>query len=386
MNIFFERFFLIYIAFISVSFNIEWLYLFGSFAYADLALPLLIISLFKNQVFKFNSFQILLLFIFLLSLLSTYLSFFNYSTPSSLGYLTRSLYFLILFTLISSVQIEKERVVKAVCYGLLISLISSWLIWSTNPRYFALTNIPMLHVLESPLNLYVNRNETGLASSILALIAFYSLIYKKIFSRNVSLIIFAFAIFSSIISFSRGTWVVAILGITLIMFLRFRLVSIFFVSFFLSSLLFLIPIEGVGLIDAFLLRLESDETNFYRYQYILDAFKIGLDNFFLGIGPGNYKEYAIQNGFLKTIDPHNTYMQSFAELGIFGLIFCISIYFFAVSKSFVNINKDSINVLLFTIFSCLAVDGLISGLSLSMKILYILAGVAFSERINAEKT
>ena len=92
------------------------------------------------------------------------------------------------------------------------------------------------------------------------------------------------------------------------------------------------------------------------------------------------EEYAIQNDYLVTIDPHNTYLQYFAELGIFGLLLCFLIYFVLVLKSLREINYDNLYVILLTIFVCLAVDGLISGLSLSMKLIYIFAGIAFNEK------
>ncbi len=375
-----EKLFLIYIFFISLSYNLKWFYISGSFAYADILLPILILIMVFRQKYKVLPFQILLFLLFLLTAFSTYFSLFNYATPSSMGYLLRALYFLVLFTLISSFEIEREKVIKALAYGLTFSLVIAWYIWSTSPRFFAFSNVPMLHVLDSNLNAYVNRNETGLTASILGLISFYALIYKRIFSNSTALIIFLFALSSSFLSFSRGSWVITILGISIILFLRLRIKSILFISFLIFPLVLLVPIEGIGIFDLIFLRLESVASNFYRYQYLIDAIDIGFTNFFLGVGPGNYREYAIQNDYLVTIDPHNTYLQYFAELGIFGLIFCFLIYFFLVFKSLKEINYDNLYVILLTIFICLAVDGLISGLSLSMKLIYIFAGIAFNDK------
>ena len=284
-----EKLFLVYIFFISLSYNLRWFYITGSFAYADIFLPILIFIMVFRQKYKLSPFQILLFLLFLLTAFSTYFSIFNYATSSSMGYLLRAFYFLVLFTLISSFEVEREKVIRALAYGLTFSLAIGWFIWSTNPRFFAFSNVPMLHVLETDFNAYLNRNETGFTASILCLISFYALIYKRIFSNTEALIIFLFALSSSFLSFSRGSWVITILGISIILFLRLRIKSIFFASFFIFPMILFFPIEGIGIFELVFLRLESVASNFYRYQYLIDAIDIGLSNFFFGIGPGNYR-------------------------------------------------------------------------------------------------
>ena len=92
----------------------------------------------------------------------------------------------------------------------------------------------------------------------------------------------------------------------------------------------------------------------------------------LGIGPGNYTEYTAANGYLITIDPHNALAQSFAELGIFGLALVLLLYASSFYQSYFTSTKEVTYIIIFVLMIMLLADSFISGLSLTMKILYIL--------------
>ena len=71
--------------------------------------------------------------------------------------------------------------------------------------------------------------------------------------------------------------------------------------------------------DSFLYeRMQIDLADDSRTMLLKDAFKVGLEHFPLGVGTGNYIEYS----FNKHIS-HNTFTETWANLGIIGfLLFC----------------------------------------------------------------
>ena len=149
-----------------------------------------------------------------------------------------------------------------------------------------------------------------------------------------------------------------------------------------------LPLSDFIFVDAVITRFTgSSETNAYRLQYLIDAFVIGSDNYLFGIGPGNYKEYTIANGYAVTIDPHNSYLQTYAELGILGFVIILFFYISGLMQSFFNARVDNIHVIIFVLIVMLSADGMQSGLSLTMKIFYILVALtmrrSFDEKYKA---
>jgi O-antigen ligase len=246
--------------------------------------------------------------------------------------------------------------------------------------------MPMLHVLDSPTGIKVNRNESGLYASLLFAISLYGLIYKKFFNQFTNLSIVIVSLLTVALSFSKGTWVLALLATFIIIYLKYN-PKIFFVTISIVLFLFLlIPFSDLLFIDAVLTRLSgSDKTNVVRFGYLMDAIFIGADNVFLGIGPGNYKEYTSSNGYLITVDPHNASAQSFAELGIGGLVLVLLLYIFNVYQSYFNLKKEEVFVIVFVLVVMLTADSFISGLSLTMKIFYILMALIMRGSLDVRK-
>jgi hypothetical protein len=82
------------------------------------------------------------------------------------------------------------------------------------------------------------------------------------------------------------------------------------------------------------------------------AYRLGMDNFYFGVGPGNYKfhydkyndvfgKYIMSDENIKTFAyfktatiPNNVYLEVFSELGFFALLVFLAIIFYFLFKSF----------------------------------------------------
>jgi O-antigen ligase len=365
---------LIYISFLSTSYNLEWFYIVGSFGCADLFMPpLLLVTLIKRKIhLDYVCFSLIgLAIISCISYLHAALLFdFENRNP---GYVFRSIYFVGLYLLILNSTIRTEDILKAIMVGLVLSLFGAFYIWSSSPRYFGFTSMPMLHVLDSPTGLVVNRNETGLFSSLLFTISFFSLAYQKLFTPRIMAVLVLISFLSVSLSFSKGAWILSLAGFLFVSVFRFNMLQM--ICIYSVPLILLVAFETVDFefFDAVVTRFtNSGETNSYRVTYILESLLIGMDNFLLGIGPGNYQEYTINNGLTVTTDPHNAFTQSFAELGFLGVFIVIGMYVASIIKSFRKIRTSDTYVVIFALIMLLLMDSLQSGLSLSIKITYVL--------------
>lgn len=380
---------LAYIFFICISYNLKWFYFTGSFAYADLFLPVLCLLTLKEVDIKFG------VGFFLLSglaLLATASSFYAAVAGSfsniSIGYSLRALYFSVLYITLLNSKVSSEDVIKAIALSLLFSLLLCFYIWSTNPRYFGWAeSMPMLHVRDSPSGLVVNRNESGLTASLLYGISIYSLAYSRIFSKPMSIFLVVVSSLTVALTFSKGAWLLAVIASFVVGAFKFKVRGLILGGVSLCIAIPFLASAELAFVDAVITRFTgSAETNAYRLAYVVDSVFIGTENLLFGIGPGNYEEYARQNGYVVTIDPHNTYMQTFAELGIFGLFTVVAFYGLNVAQSFINSKSDDGHIVLFMLILMLAADGMQSGLSLSMKILYILAALTMKRLADAPRS
>lgn len=378
---------LIYIFFSCISYNLEWFYLVGSFGYADLLLPILLLVNLRYKKIKIDLVSFLLFGLAILSCASLFFAAFSGLYDNlKVGYIFRSLYFLGLYTLILNSDIRAETIVKSILISLMFSLVLCFYIWSTNPRYYGYSSIPMLHILESPSGLTVNRNESGLTACLAYALSLYGLVYRRFFSSKVNFMLMTISLLTVALSFSKGAWLLGLIASFFIIFFRVNITRFIGYTTFLIVVIFFLPLSEIAFVDAVISRFtNSSETNAYRLSYIFDSVKIGADNFLFGIGPGNYKEYTLANGYTVTIDPHNSYLQTFAELGAFGLMIVTVFYLLGLIQSYLNARKDIDHIVIFILIVMLIADGFQSGLSLTMKILYILVAVTMREVLNGQR-
>ena len=93
-------------------------------------------------------------------------------------------------------------------------------------------------------------------------------------------------------------------------------------------------------------RLLSSDTFYTRVEYWQQAFDIIKDNFFNGIGVGNwistypkyglyhFSEIDILNGRLLVSNPHNDFLMVFSEIGIFGFLCYLGIFLSILYQAF----------------------------------------------------
>lgn len=378
----------VYLFFLCLPYNLEWFYISGSFGYIDLFLPIILIISFLQVSMKIDYIFLCLLFLATLSCISSINAVSVLGIDHvNIGYLFRSIYFVFLYLLFNNLNFNIDKVMRVLILSLLFSLILCIFIWTSSPRYFAFTKIPMLHVLDSPLGIMVNRNETGLSSSLLFTISFFGLIYNKYFSRILLTFVVLVSGFAVAFSFSKGAWLLTIIGAFLVLASLYRYkIIIMSILLILLSPLFSIS-SDLEFIDAVLTRFaDSGESNSARLTYIIDSFSIGMNHIFLGIGPGNYGEYSSKANYMQTIDPHNAYLQTFAELGIVGFILVIILYFSALIQAYLKSKSNDSFILIYILILLLIADGFQSGLSLTMKILYVLLALIMSRKSEERET
>ena len=100
---------------------------------------------------------------------------------------------------------------------------------------------------------------------------------------------------------------------------------------------------------------QSINQRFRYYKYSLDRI---LENPFIGIGIGNWRYESIQwdkNNLTNYVVPyhnHNDFLQIATEVGLFGLVFYLLIYFFPIKKAYYKL-KNSNSYKNSMIFYCL---------------------------------
>jgi O-antigen ligase len=175
-------------------------------------------------------------------------------------------------------------------------------------------------------------------------------IHKKVFFST----IFAIITVVSILSYSIG----ALISLGIIFFLIFMeskkkalLISLFIITALIFSILYIpnIIYEQTGEI------INSDnsaEKGFVgstnvRAKILFFGTKMFADNFIMGVGINNFEtsiiKYVPPEGITwnrSKIASHNMYLQVAAELGIFGILIFLGL-FYSIIKELLNINKKS---------------------------------------------
>ena len=366
----------------STSFSISWFYLSGSLSYFDFMVPLLLVIYFFSHAkipLKFDALFVILVALCFTTGVSVLASIVTSNLPPANAlYFYRSILFLAIYFLVSHWPIEKDKIITAIFIGLTLSVVISLFAWFEAPRYFGYTKIPMMHVLEPQYGIYVNRNQIGYCSSLAYVIALYALLFRQLMPRAISAPLCIFLLIFSILTFSKGAWLLIAVATFLMIILRYSLLKS--LLYYLFGLVLLVLFNAIypKLMDSILLRFEnSAETNSYRLQYLKDAFDIGTSYPFFGIGPGNY-EYISSLYYLKTIDPHNVFLQAYAETGALSVFLVVMLFIVSVRKGLVLHKHNHLAVCTVVMILCLFVDCLVSGLSYSSKYLYILVALMSS--------
>jgi len=182
------------------------------------------------------------------------------------------------------------------------------------------------------------------------------LIINKIFqpkadpprAGNIQYPIFLIALF---FTFSRSSWLALIIGLLSIfiiaiikkdLFAQKKILQIILVSSIFIFILFNIFQDLVLTRFSNNTRLEN-KSNIERIDSSKESLDIIKDNWLFGVGAGNYVEKIKIDKYSQPV--HNVFLLVFVEIGIFGLIFFVSLLLFAV-----NSRNIFLLIALFTIF------------------------------------
>lgn len=379
---------------------VPYLFVAGNFSFIDALLFIFFILVLRQK----NVVPVPSVLLVLLSLLSIVLLLLNqYRYDINVGelfFVFRWVYYALMVFFIVNLIVKEpgygEVVLKGVAFSVLISALVVWYLWSLSPRYSGVA--PMLHLIHEGAPVMVNRNYFGFFLSIgvplwLVLAMNYrgnGLVRFGLFSAALFLMV------SSVLTFSKGTWLASFLPIMFLLYMRLsahtsfylraRLLMISVVIFFAA--LFVVSMYSVSdegsLSEELTGRVaNSSETNSQRVQFVIDSFEIIMMNPVIGVGPGNYRAEAISRGFVPTGDPHNALLWIGAELGLAGfalVLFAVVHLGLVIYRSYNSRTLASrrVSELLFVAYLSLVLNIAIHGLPFSMKHFWVVYAVAYA--------
>ncbi len=140
---------------------------------------------------------------------------------------------------------------------------------------------------------------------------------KKTYTLFLSFIIYI----SCLLSFSRGAYLAIIITTLILVLFLFKYLKQRKISLILlfSLLIFLIPLTPISerFYSSFSL---EDNSNLGRLEMWKLASQQGIDNFWNGVGLGNYSLLVDSTlGYRNPATAHNLYLDIFSEIGFFGL-------------------------------------------------------------------
>lgn len=193
------------------------------------------------------------------------------------------------------------------------------------------------------------------------LLAFYILLSKnfKIKTKTLYLIAFFMIFFVIILSGERAALLSLILFIFLFSFvqLNFKKFIIFLIVFLSFLSIFILSNEGTK--QRYLYDFKDEifygdkKVNIYSFfpknhsGLFQTSINIGKNNIYFGSGVNSFRyECANHKPNVCNTHPHNTYLQIFSELGLFGLIFIFSLFIVLIYKYIISyqqsLKKDTV--------------------------------------------
>ncbi len=364
-----------YVAFASYGFcfsaglgiEFPWVHLAGNLGIFDLIfLSILFISRNNYNFFSWASlFPILIGFIALISL--TYNVFFSaYYLVGFDGFFVVMRWFYYAFVVsVFAHYINNERALysclKWLLFGGLALLTYAWLNWQMSPKYFF--GFPVLSWIQE-----LNSNTLGFYFTLLLPLAIF-LTQIRFLNRFIGVILCLILSTSALLTTSKSAALITA-SVLCIYMIRSKTGLFFLVSLFGGLVYFFSEI--------FISRWDASQTsNNDRINLIQQGVNMGSENLFIGIGPKGYDQYFNN---LLTSDAHNAYVNIFAELGFFAIFIFFIMYAYVLinllsAKS--NINNNLISYIIVTI-AVLIMNGMISGLTYSDKIPWIIIGLSMA--------
>lgn len=174
---------------------------------------------------------------------------------------------------------------------------------------------------------------------------------KKIYNI-LFLLMIPLSFYTSLLTASRQILIIQVPLIAILLFIRYlketnvgkKFISLFIIFIaFICLLPFVLNIYDNSTLKT---RSEIDIKEDSRILLAKDAFMVGVENFPLGVGPGNYLVHSYNKHF-----SHNTYLELFANEGIVGLIIYLTLMFGFIKKQWRRYKKYNDKIFLaFLIF------------------------------------
>lgn len=347
-------------------------YVWGPFALELLFLLIVFISFIKFRTdyieFYYNYKKLIFLFLmfyFLLIFSSLQSNFFQETILSSFFYFRFFLYFLSSSFLIINNKLEKKL-------SLSIFLTCSVLIFDGLYQYFTGYNIFGLgHLPGRITSFFVDEYRYGSFIQIFTPLSLsYFILEKKQKSYLIILLFLILALCATYVSGERKAFVLSFINILFIFSVVFNEKKKFFLLFFTIAiiLLGLASLKNINTFKKTFYFTSSqiyDGEKFYFFSkrhtgHYKTALNIFSENFLIGAGPKSFryecKKFEKEIEYACSTHPHNFYLQSLSEIGIFGFIFILSIFFivtYSLYKLYFKTNRinDIQSVKIIMIFS-----------------------------------
>lgn len=195
------------------------------------------------------------------------------------------------------------------------------------------------------------RGRIYMISSIDLFIPFIASVFLDI-SRNtrkklILMIALALEILSIFLNNYRGKVLAGVMGLYPVFILNHAskktLLAMILIPFVLSLF---IQVKTGNIMDRFLLKNREDITSISgRIMASAKAYSLGTNNFFFGIGLGNFIDYSSwvwtsKNDIISYQNPHNTYLMLFAETGFISAAIYILLIITMIKSDFNFLSKQ----------------------------------------------
>lgn len=184
--------------------------------------------------------------------------------------------------------------------------------------------------------------------------------FKNDDRKKFYIVIILLALTAVLLSFSEGAWVALAVGVTLAIFLsgRKKIVALI-IALAILGVIFIAPLR-----QNLLFQNQSGHNRLVLWDYTWNYLTKSPNNFVLGAGIKEWFERVQKpiNDFTKIeplIFPHNTFLNFWSEIGLFGMISFVLLYIYGIKES---LKKYHSNKFLGGAMLCLLVIFLVHGM------------------------
>jgi O-antigen ligase len=160
-------------------------------------------------------------------------------------------------------------------------------------------------------------------------------------SRKVLFLNFGLMFFALILTFARGAYFAIVTSFIVLAFLIYKYLGNKKTALLILSvlLIFIIPVTPIA--DRFYSSFDLNEgSNMGRLEMWSQSGKIALDNFWQGVGLGNYAlTVDAQFDYRNPVTAHNLYLDILSEMGIFALVIWLLLFLGTIGQIFLKLKK-----------------------------------------------